>query len=1487
MLSFNLVFSTSCPPGKSITITDSCTWDTGNWSYDTLTIAANKIATLPNLANVSVQSLVIQNAAGKIIYQAGGKFHIGNAADNNPPAGVSISLPDSNVCQDPTPIISWSASSDDYPGLYSYWLQVADDSNFPSTSLKWNTSYDGVPPTIDASTTSYSDGPSLDRGKVYYARVQAFDRSLNNGGWSSTSSFTVGDASCDNVTKLECPDLGHRCENTCVYTDRDASQILCEDNSGCTAETWIASLGTVVGSNANCCGDDSNSDNFATYSGSLTTSTSVSCRRCSSGSDMGTTTLYGNGYTTGDKTSDTSLTCYYGDITCNYNSAQNGQSKVLYGNGYTTGDKNSDTSLRCYYEDIDCSDGSAKNGTDKVLYGNGYVTGTTCYYDNIDCSDGSAKNGTSCELQPYQYCGDSINCNNCPNNFLAEPGYLTCYSSCTDNTDDKCRSGYYCSSNTCIAKKNNGEQCTNDVQCSSGKCSPSANGNSYCTSSDAECAYTNGGDMQTNDLECYNNDIYKCISNNDIGVSIDCASVSSTETDSGDDPTNKGTLTDTLDSCSGTACNTNSHIDTCTDSTHLTEYYVNGASYKTHNYTCSDFEVAATGDTADDPETTGTCTGGTGASCSDGAFSTTTGASGTDTCVGTCGTGTNSCYFKEYYAVDSSDACSGKDTCTSKTYDADTNSNTCQTCMGVGYWSIGGEVAASACCGDDANEFKKVERGSKDSPSGYNDSITTCCSDSTDCTYNDVCTETNGVSSPAIPNKAYCLSGTWYGGDYSSDACTAIVGSGRWNIGGEVAASTCCGDDSNEYAISCVRDSNDPGSNICDASNDNLACCSSSTDCVYDNTCYSSGSYDDYDGDGYKEYCNDGTWSNAPNGKSCTVGRECQSLYCINGYCRADCSAYNKTADLCSYNSLVNYNSYGVCTSEGCDNTDETAFDDVYYRDDCSLVQTSVADNDSCDDNAKGGYVADGTCAYGSAKDNANANCIVGGTICQDSDGNLRDSCSYCGSSTMRKCQNPTGTYYSPNGICVYDNNACDTDEVCWNSSNYRSDCSKCYTSGSSQMTCDKSVGNSGYQVDGMCTYGGTCCSTDVAFSTNYYCGCSGHGGVQCDSSTSDGSYTQDGTCTVNGCDTSGHVCFDDTNYQASCSSCQKTQSDWDTCDSDATSGGDYSADGICTDTDACTTNGHMIYEDSSDSHKLKAGCSDDMKSDVADIDNCVSSLSGAAFSPNGICTATDECSTGTVYRVKGSGSQDLVQGCTNSGGEQCIKDVTGSEVNWTDAAKGVCISGSVCENGQVRNSCTYLSGTCGTYSAGCGSGTTYDNYRCYTGTLDPHDYVDNGICSSGNCVECTTTEDGKCDDNIDNDCDGYYDYQDPDCCPDVTSSGIKSFTVKNVTNVECFKVDTDGDVRLKGTLTLGAISSVPSGAFNITTASGTVVAYIDKHCNMKVAGSINDNQASISSGNNEFEIKRASDSKIVFKIDSNGNVYSLGQFGSSCGSMS
>ena len=230
--------------------------------------------------------------------------------------------------------------------------------------------------------------------------------------------------------------------------------------------------------------------------------------------------------------------------------------------------------------------------------------------------------------------------------------------------------------------------------------------------------------------------------------------------------------------------------------------------------------------------------------------------------------------------------CLGTNNCDVSAYG---NSGDCTDCT---YWALGtsgdctgdATCATTTCCGDDTGEYAISESSGTDAPIGYNDAVLSCCDVSTDCNFNGFCTTTGIVSSPAIPSKAYCSSGTWLGGDASSTACSAIAGLNLWNLGGETASTTCCGDDSSESNSTRLVDEAVMENSYADDASDD-ACCLASTDCIASSTCYDTGSSSgDADSDGDNDYCDSGTWKDCNTKADCSGAQICSQTTndCIN-----------------------------------------------------------------------------------------------------------------------------------------------------------------------------------------------------------------------------------------------------------------------------------------------------------------------------------------------------------------------------------------------------------------------------------------------------------------------------------------------------------------------------------------------------------------------------------------------------------------------------
>ncbi|MFH2020505.1 MAG: fibronectin type III domain-containing protein [archaeon] len=258
--------------------------------------------------------------------------------------------------------------------------------------------------------------------------------------------------------------------------------------------------------------------------------------------------------------------------------------------------------------------------------------------------------------------------------------------------------------------------------------------------------------------------------------------------------------------------------------------------------------------------------------------------------------GTTCCSSSINCNYDSDDTCTANSStkvgtggtafCNSGLWDgADDSLNACNNLVAASRWSLGGDASATTCCGDDAGDNMIAETSAADAPSPYNTgSGTSCCAVATDCTESgtDTCTLTANYAG-IIPNRAYCNSGTWQGGDDASAACASIAGTNRWAIGGEVHGNYCCGDDSEEYNLTRqVDESVLPG--FADDISDN-GCCTATTDCIISSNCIDSDTHaTDADGNGDTDYCLSNTWYDCYTDQDCPTGLICSASIhdCVN-----------------------------------------------------------------------------------------------------------------------------------------------------------------------------------------------------------------------------------------------------------------------------------------------------------------------------------------------------------------------------------------------------------------------------------------------------------------------------------------------------------------------------------------------------------------------------------------------------------------------------
>ncbi|MFA5797797.1 MAG: LamG-like jellyroll fold domain-containing protein, partial [Candidatus Woesearchaeota archaeon] len=513
-------------------------------------------------------------------------------------------------------------------------------------------------------------------------------------------------------------------------------------------------------------------------SGSTTVDTSLLCYysnpACSDGVETqgASGTYYGNGYYTGSLTTTTNLACYYGDITCADESASNGINSTIYGNGYYSGSLTTSTSIACYYGDLTCNNGAATDGTSGTYYGNGYdATGSgttrTCYYGDIACADGSGSSGTSSTIYGWGYYTGTLTTSTTVD---CKSGAGTCSdgTASNDSSSTLCGNGYFSSaSGSCSSADKatvvSGYCIYGDITCASGSEANGAvsglllgNGN-----------YT-GSLTTTTNLVCYYGDITCADGSSGNGTSATIygngyASADKTTATSitcyyGDLTCNNGAGSD---GTSGTYCGNgyfSSSNSACTAATKTTA--TSGYCYY-NDITCAD---GSAGNSA----VSGVLYGNgnwIGSTCYYGDITCTDGTNGNGTNASTnCAGVANCCNAGTYYEGAS---CSDGATAAGTAYDKDTSQTRCEYASNgctAYYWNIGGEINATACCGDDASENKKT-RTCSGSVCTTNSSDDGCCDASTDCVYASTCYANgyNGNPSSDGTNES-CSSGTWIDG---------------------------------------------------------------------------------------------------------------------------------------------------------------------------------------------------------------------------------------------------------------------------------------------------------------------------------------------------------------------------------------------------------------------------------------------------------------------------------------------------------------------------------------------------------------------------------------------------------------------------------------------------------------------------------------------------------------------------------------------------
>jgi len=620
----------------------------------------------------------------------------------------------------------------------------------------------------------------------------------------------------------------------------------------------------------------------------------------------------------------------------------------------TTGSPGSATSC----QSPNCSGGSAACG---------YLTaGTTCRAGADDCDPSETCPGDSaaCPTDFYYSSGQHGSCYNCKQCYN---GTCTNISSNTDPYTD-CSSCQICSGTGYCTYATSGTDPKNNctaTSCASGNCNGSGSCSFY--SSSTVCGYSSYNGCIGSCLK--KRDIYKCP-----GDSANCLS-----SDQGDDtiPVSNGKICSGGGEISISASNWCTTVNNCsTGACSGTKYYVgcNGESCDT-GLLYSPIPLTITADPL--------------SSLTSSCISDSILCSATDHCIGDTYYTGKYCDGSGNCSVDYGNiGCCSDSYCSSDTYSSDSDGGqvygTAGTCsVGTNYYcssyscySSGGSGGGTdSCSGDVLTEY-------------YTSGSYNCASMNYTCSNQDTCI---GITGQDNFRDYYCTSGACAYSEYDRDLSQTYCEKSS----GSCVAKTwidpvCCGNDNNENVVSRVCDN----TYACTASSSDKGCCSSTSYCVHNATCYATGSVNhDVNGDGDYEYCNAGVWYDCSNDSQCEadeycssndcLDRQCISGDCCDGFfwktqgtlCRADAGACD-VADYCSGSS-----------ADCPDNKEPNATDcgDCWYCQSGSCVKVNSAAYDGGDDpngdcGVTGCYTGDcgvntGACAYYQSGQRACASC--------------------------------------------------------------------------------------------------------------------------------------------------------------------------------------------------------------------------------------------------------------------------------------------------------------------------------------------------------------------------------------------------------------------------------------------------------------------------------------------------------------------------------
>jgi len=346
----------------------------------------------------------------------------------------------------------------------------------------------------------------------------------------------------------------------------------------------------------------------------------MTCTESTQNNEAGSNFL-GNGYLQG---SGSSRTCYYGNVQCGngISNSGNGDSTTVLGWGWDDGNLNDDEVEECKPGSAMCTDGSASNASSTNLRGNGNLDDPNdqCYYGAPTCTSGTATDGPNEACPDHnvssntcywsERCEDKVGCEY-DNSQSMEPycsgDQLNENASCSD-------SGPGFDSRNCNALDAAGSETDSGIDYDTqGTCTSATDG--FCDSSGTAQCDTTGGNSDTD--FCNGGSVYEFYLNSgSCSLSIySCSNLdNASDDDGGNSPDTAGTCTEIDGSCGSGACQTSTttNQDSCTNSTHLNEYFNNSNQCQVNNHNCGDIECRSF---STSPDRCWNCDGTTEVSC--------------------------------------------------------------------------------------------------------------------------------------------------------------------------------------------------------------------------------------------------------------------------------------------------------------------------------------------------------------------------------------------------------------------------------------------------------------------------------------------------------------------------------------------------------------------------------------------------------------------------------------------------------------------------------------------------------------------------------------------------------------------------------------------------------------------------------------------------------------------------------------------------------